>query len=516
MPPGGSALVADSLEHRQQVLAESRRILRHGEMPHLGHHLEMGRADLRRELTSHLRGRGGVVLSAQQIDRAPARVDAGGGAVAEIPVLEVVVQVADEDPRAALHVVPHRLPALRRGGLGRHHTVHERARDLAAVGVGTMQDPPGRVLSTAGRVDGVVGGLEADHGPQRLGVAEREMEHDAAPDRASHDHRPLEVQGPRHPHHGIHVGICRQLVDALLVAVRRGRLAVQGQVEGNDPEVAGDVGIVQHRTVLAGIGPGGVEAQQGNALARFLEVDSVRLAADVEVQVAPGDGLDPGRARGRLRRRAVTVGRGQQHLEEQQVLMVGKQIALDRQVPAAAHGGERLEAGAWRLALVLSPGGGARPQHDVGCLATARADSYAFGPDVDQLARLAGADLHLQRPVAAAQRHRLVLVRASREMLEHLFQSISISSTVATNDEDALMALHEMSNQDLKKYNADWGASFFFQPKKMFSSKKHGKMIALFKEDRGMVIIFYLFNEPSEEVDLQKYCLSFLAKEEVE
>ena len=86
--------------------------------------------------------------------------------------------------------------------------------------------------------------------------------------------------------------------------------------------------------------------------------------------------------------------------------------------------------------------------------------------------------------------------------------------SAATNEnEEARLVLHEMSKENLKNYHADWGAVVFFQPKIIFSDKDHCKMLALYQEEKGLVYIFYLFDEASEEVDLQENCLSFLPKE---
>lgn len=97
------------------------------------------------------------------------------------------------------------------------------------------------------------------------------------------------------------------------------------------------------------------------------------------------------------------------------------------------------------------------------------------------------------------------------------FPHIKVSNmalSAATNeDEEARLVLHEMSKEDLESYKADWGAVVFFQPKRIFSDKNHCKMLALYREGKGLVYVFYLFDEASEEVDLQKNCLSFLPKE---
>jgi hypothetical protein len=98
-----------------------------------------------------------------------------------------------------------------------------------------------------------------------------------------------------------------------------------------------------------------------------------------------------------------------------------------------------------------------------------------------------------------------------------IFPHIKVSNmaiSAATNEnEEARLVLHEMSKENLKNYHADWGAVVFFQPKIIFSDKDHCKMLALYQEGKGLVYIFYLFDEASEEVDLQENCLSFLPKE---
>ena len=77
-------------------------------------------------------------------------------------------------------------------------------------------------------------------------------------------------------------------------------------------------------------------------------------------------------------------------------------------------------------------------------------------------------------------------------------------TTIASNEEDSVVAFHGIENTTLvEEYNADWGASVFFKPKQGFSTREHCKMIALFAENKAMVYIFFLFDDPS--IDLRKY-----------
>lgn len=95
----------------------------------------------------------------------------------------------------------------------------------------------------------------------------------------------------------------------------------------------------------------------------------------------------------------------------------------------------------------------------------------------------------------------------------HIKASNMALSAATNEDEEARLVLHEMSKEDLESYQADWGAVVFFQPKRVFSIKDHCKMLALYREGKGLVYVFYFFSKASEEIDLQKNCLSFSPKE---
>ncbi len=88
--------------------------------------------------------------------------------------------------------------------------------------------------------------------------------------------------------------------------------------------------------------------------------------------------------------------------------------------------------------------------------------------------------------------------------------TINLITTLASNEDDSVISYHVISQQSLKdNYKADWGLVAFFRPKEMFSDKKHCKMITLFKEGKATAHIFYLFDEVSEELEHQKFNLTF-------
>lgn len=84
-----------------------------------------------------------------------------------------------------------------------------------------------------------------------------------------------------------------------------------------------------------------------------------------------------------------------------------------------------------------------------------------------------------------------------------------ILTHLASNDEEHLIAVHSMSNDALKNFGAEWGKEAVFTPKAVFSDKKHCKLLMLYKEGRGNIYLFFLFDEASEALDNRYYALKF-------
>lgn len=89
----------------------------------------------------------------------------------------------------------------------------------------------------------------------------------------------------------------------------------------------------------------------------------------------------------------------------------------------------------------------------------------------------------------------------------HLMRTMT---NVASNDEEAVTTVHSISEQQLKEdFNADWGVIAFFPPKASFSNFKNCKLLCLFKENKGIAFVYYLFDEPVEALDYREQILSF-------
>jgi hypothetical protein len=97
----------------------------------------------------------------------------------------------------------------------------------------------------------------------------------------------------------------------------------------------------------------------------------------------------------------------------------------------------------------------------------------------------------------------------------HLLTMRAVAS-IATNEQDYAISALEMSEKELQNdFNADWGMTYFFTPKNDFAMTPHCRMIALHKEGKGTVFVFYLFdNVKNEALDKRYFSMQFL-KEKV-
>lgn len=97
----------------------------------------------------------------------------------------------------------------------------------------------------------------------------------------------------------------------------------------------------------------------------------------------------------------------------------------------------------------------------------------------------------------------------------HILTARALTS-IATNEEDSNISAIQLTEKALERdFNADWGMVYFFKPKIGFSAHAHCRMVALYKEDRGTVLIFHLFEKASNEaLDTRYYALRFKALEE--
>jgi hypothetical protein len=123
-------------------------------------------------------------------------------------------------------------------------------------------------------------------------MIDREIEHDAAADRTSHHHGPVEFQHAAEGADGLGVARGGELVFLAAPAHRRIRLAMPGQVEGYDTEIFRKLCVSEQMPPLPPVRARGVQTHQRNARTILLEIDAVHLATDVDMDIATDDRLD--------------------------------------------------------------------------------------------------------------------------------------------------------------------------------------------------------------------------------
>lgn len=86
-----------------------------------------------------------------------------------------------------------------------------------------------------------------------------------------------------------------------------------------------------------------------------------------------------------------------------------------------------------------------------------------------------------------------------------------LAMQTCSNEEHAAITARDLTEEErIDLYQADWGRLFIFPPKLTFGEYLHCKMVAVFKENRGMMVIFHLFDEPSPEIDNRLYTFRFI------
>lgn len=118
-----------------------------------------------------------------------------------------------------------------------------------------------------------------------------------------------------------------------------------------------------------------------------------------------------------------------------------------------------------------------------------------------------------------SRKEKLEIRYSIKPYLEHDFMSqnphlltMRAVSSIATNEQDYVITALEMSPLELQNnFNADWGMTYFFTPKKDFANTPYCRMVALYKEGKGTAFVFYLFDDvKNEALDNRYFSLQFL------
>ena len=128
---------------------------------------------------------------------------------------------------------------------------------------------------------------------KRSGMLVREMQHDASADRAAHGDRLVELERVGDFDDHAHIVARGELVFGVLPAGGRRGLAVPGHVEGDDAEMFASRA---HRSSAPrywrASEPAVCRQSRGMPWPGFLDIKPVRLAEQIEMQIAAGDWLE--------------------------------------------------------------------------------------------------------------------------------------------------------------------------------------------------------------------------------
>lgn len=84
-----------------------------------------------------------------------------------------------------------------------------------------------------------------------------------------------------------------------------------------------------------------------------------------------------------------------------------------------------------------------------------------------------------------------------------------IVMNTATNYGELATTVHSFAPEDRKALGADWAKLFTFKPKTGFSQTEYAQMIAIYKENVGIIYIFLLFNDAPETLDSRQVAARF-------
>lgn len=94
-------------------------------------------------------------------------------------------------------------------------------------------------------------------------------------------------------------------------------------------------------------------------------------------------------------------------------------------------------------------------------------------------------------------------------------RSMMKATHFASNAEDSHIAMHSLSSEYAKEdFGADWGAVYYFKPKKALMDREECQMVVLERAGRGIFYILYFFENLSEDIEELKWCPEYLFQEQ--
>ena len=78
-------------------------------------------------------------------------------------------------------------------------------------------------------------------------------------------------------------------------------------------------------------------------------------------------------------------------------------------------------------------------------------------------------------------------------------------SDMASNDENNSIWIRMYEGSDLQKYNAEWVCEARFVPKNQFTRYKKGRLLGIFRKDKGLATVLYLSDKDGPYMDFLSF-----------
>ncbi len=133
-----------------------------------------------------------------------------------------------------------------------------------------------------------------------------------------------------------------------------------------------------------------------------------------------------------------------------------------------------------------------------------------------------------QRPIPKSESEYQILLRSKQEKMEIRYRlepelegaptadkpqlmASRLALHLCKNSPDAFITGHGFDDFDSRMdFGADWAKLFTFPPKTSFGNYEYCRMLALYKAGRGMIYVFFLFDDPPDLLEYRLYAAQFL------
>lgn len=81
-------------------------------------------------------------------------------------------------------------------------------------------------------------------------------------------------------------------------------------------------------------------------------------------------------------------------------------------------------------------------------------------------------------------------------------ETTRLMTNAATNNEGTLITVLDLGSEYVKEnFGADWGKEIYFRPRESISAREHCRMVSVYKNGRGLLTLFFFFDEKTNYLD---------------